>query len=174
MSYKIGYIASRIGVPAKSEQRAALISYGVSDNDIYETTKEYHALTDCLTSLRNGDTLVVYTVAIFGKNRLNEVFLKADNSLAIGIYSLKWEYLFKFGLDGMTLLSEAWEELNEVTNRLIGAIGRQKGGRKPGKAWDKAETIRGSHNEGMAIDELASIHDVSTSTIRRMINEGKE
>lgn len=176
-SYLIGYIASRVGVPSKSEQRAALINYGVGDNDIYETTKDYHALDDCLDSLRKGDTLVVYTVAIFGRNKLNDVFLRANDVSAKRVQSLKPPpQSYKFGTNNMSLLSQAWQELNDVTNKNIGAIGRQKGGRKQGKAWDKAKAICGSYNDGMPLDELASIHAVSTSTIRRMINsyEGKE
>lgn len=176
MSYNIGYVASRVGVPSKSEQRAKLIGFGVADNDIYESTKDYHALDDCLGTLRKGDTLVVYTVAIFGRNKLNDVFLRANDIAAKRIYSLRHpERSYKFGSDNMSLLSQAWQELNDVTNKNIGAIGRQKGGRKPGKAWNKAEAICQAYHKGMPIDELASIHDVSDSTIRRILDdEGKE
>lgn len=174
-SYLIGYIASRVGVPSKSEQRAALIGYGVADNDIYETTKESHALDDCLDSLRSGDTLVVYTVAIFGRNRLNDVFLRANDVSAKRVQSLRPPpQSYKFGHDNMSLLSLAWEELNDISKRNIGAIGRQKGGRKPGKTWDRATVICAAHNDGMHIVELAGIHGVSSSTIRRILNEGKE
>ncbi|MGR3177273.1 MAG: helix-turn-helix domain-containing protein [Candidatus Anammoxibacter sp.] len=170
MNYKIGYIASRVGVPSKSDQRARLISYGVDDNDIYEN------LDDCLGSLRQGDELIVYTVAIFGRNKLNDVFMRANDAMIHGIYTSRKPYLYKFGLDNMRLLSDAWEELNSLSKRVVGAIGREKGGRKPGKAWDKAEAIRSSYNEGMPLDELAGVHGVSTSTIRRVIDsyEGKE
>ena len=106
MSYKIGALASRGGVSSKSEQRDKLIDYGVSDNDIYETVKDYHALNDCLDSLRMGDVLVVYTVAIFGRNRINDVFLRVNDVMAKRIVSIKHpSRSYIFGNNNMSLLS---------------------------------------------------------------------
>ena len=146
MNYKIGYIASRVGVPSKSDQRAKLISYGVDDNDIYEN------LDDCLDSLRQGDEVIVYTVAIFGRNRLNDVFMRANDAMIHGIYTSRKPYLYKFGHDNMRLLSSAWDELNDVAKRLIGAIRGEKGGRKQGKAGKKAEGIQKANMERMGME----------------------
>ena len=78
MSYKLGYIADRVGVPSKAMQKTQLLEYGVSENDIYDN------LEDCLASLREHDQLMVYTTAILGRNKINDTFVTLAEKAALG------------------------------------------------------------------------------------------
>lgn len=164
MSYKLAYIADRVGVPSKTLQTEALINAGVLENDIYET------IDSCLQSVREGDTIYVYTTALFGRNKLNETFLWAAENDAAGFYSIKNKRFYdcQDNIDGMSVLHDAWEELEQVTKNQMAEVGRQKGGRKRDKSWSMSEKVYKSRNEGMTYTELSEAHGVSESTIRRM------
>lgn len=164
MSYKLGYVANRVGVPSKAKQTAMLTEYGVIGKDIYDNLK------DCLDSLREGDTLIVYTTAILGRNKMNNTFLRVSEQWAVGVYSIKTSHLYECGMDGgMKVLSKAWDELNNVTKAQIAEVGRQKGGRKKSAVWAKIDEVRQLRNEGIGFKELAEIYDAGESTIRRMV-----
>ena len=164
MSYKLGYIADRVGVPSKAKQTAKLIEVGVVGKDIYDNLK------DCIDSLREGDTLVVYTTAILGRNKLNNTFLRVSEQWAVGVYSIKTSRLYKCGMDGgMKVLSEAWDELNNITKAQIAEVGRQLGGRKKSPVWAKSDEIKQLRNEGMSFKELAEVYNTGESTIRRVM-----
>ena len=167
MSYKLGYIADRVGVPSKAKQTAKLIEYGVIHKDIYEN------LYDCLDSLREKDTLVLYTTAILGRNKLNDTFLHVNTKKALGVQSIKTGRLYDCyhcGIDGgMGVLSDAWDELNNVTKAQIAEVGRQLGGRKKSPVWAKSDEIKQLRNEGMSFKELAEVYNTGESTIRRVM-----
>lgn len=151
-----------------TRQAERLVEYGVSERDIYED------LEDCLGSLREGDTLVVYTPAIFGRNKINTAFTTACQRGAVGIYSLSAEEFKGRFYDcqlaaGMEALSDAWEELESVTKRNIAEIGKQKGGRKQGGVWKHAEEIRKARNEGVTWKELSEVYKTSEATLRRIL-----
>ena len=165
MSYKLGYIADRVGVPSKAKQTTKLIEYGVIAKDIYES------LDDCLNSLRADDRLCVYTTAILGRNRINDTFLTVGEQDAVGVFSIKMQHLYRCDESdgGIKVLSEAWDELNNVTKAQIAEVGRQLGGRKKSPIWKQADEIKQKRSEGMSFKELAEVYDTGESTIRRMM-----
>lgn len=171
MMHKIGYIAPRTAVPSAAMQRQKLLDYGVDVHAIYETTKDNHMLDEALASLREGDELVVCTTAIFGRNNLNDTFLTAHAKGAACIHSLRTNasYPCVHGDTGMHTLAHAWKELDDCQKAQIGAVGRQKGGRKRGGVWDSVDTIHEAFNEGISKKELAESFRVSKATITRIL-----
>lgn len=165
MSYKLGYIADRTGVPSKAKQKEKLIEYGVEETSIYDN------LEDCLASLRADDRLCVYTTAILGRNKLNKTFVSLAKMDAVGVFSLKMQHLYPcsgFGA-GIEVLADAWKELNDVSKNQMAAVGRQLGGRKPGKIWEQADEINIYRNNGCSIKELGEVFGTSEATIRRIL-----
>ena len=165
MNYKLGYIANRVGVPSLSMQVEKLIEHGLEKKDIFES------LDDCLASLRDGDTLVLYTTAILGRNKIDSTFVHVAENGASGIYSIKTKrhYDCQDQLHGFEILYDARQELEIVTKKHIAEVGRQLGGRKKDPIWGKAGEIRQSRNEGVSFKELSEIHGTSEATIRRIL-----
>lgn len=170
MSYKLGYIADRTGVPSKAKQQEKLIEYGVDEMSIYEN------LDDCLASLRADDRLCVYTTAILGRNKLNSTFLTVGEKDAVGVFSIKMRHLYRCDESdgGIKVLADAWDELNNITKNQIAEVGRQLGGRKQSKVWAKSDEINESRNQGMSFKELAEVHNTSQATIHRIIDSYEE
>lgn len=167
MSYKIGYIANRVGVPSLSKQTELLIEHGVSDESIFDN------LDDCLGSLRENDTLVVYTTAIFGRNKINDVFKFMSNDIKGFVYSVKSEHQYDCtdGQEGIDTLHTAWLELESITKSHMAKVGAEKGGRKRGKAWKHEDEIKQSFAESVPKKELAELYETSEATITRILNK---
>lgn len=163
MSYAIGFISKRTGVPSEAQQKEKLIEHGVAETSIYTV------LDDAMASIRTGDTLVVYTVAILGRNRLNDTFVSLYEKLAKGCYSLSEKRFYPTKQNSMQDLALAWKELDGVTKRQMAAVGREKGGRSKSGVWHNKDIITADYNNGIVITELAEIYKTSEATIRRIL-----
>lgn len=197
MSYKLGYVSNRVGVPIIERQKEHLMNAGVLENDIYLD------LDECLKSLRgleyetdedgdvlwtdNGedykikhhpDTLYVYTTAILGENRHDATYLAINDIEAVGIYSILEDCLYSCGENeakGIKTLAASRLELQQVRKNQMAEVGRQLGGRKRDPIWDHQDDIikmRKTSSLPKVIDAYSHIKGGTESTIRRIIKAG--
>jgi len=195
MNYLLGYISNRTGVPLLHRQKERLIKFGVLENDIYEN------LEDCIESLRGlehkrdkkgklilddkghkiiihePDSLVVYTTAILGKNKINPTFDELAHKLIEGVYSIKSDDFYKCasGKEGIKTLSRAWGELEDCAKEQMASVGREKGGRNKSEVWKYADeicTMRKTNKLPIVIDMYKQYEGGTESTIRRILKAG--
>lgn len=195
MNYLLGYVSNRTGVPLLHRQKERLIEFGVLENDIYEN------LEDCIESLRGleyetdkdgefildskgkkivkhlPDSLVVYTTAILGKNKINPTFEVLAQKSVEAVYSVKSDVLYRCasGKEGIETLSKAWGELEDCTKSQMAAVGREKGGRNKAEVWKYADEIclmRKTNKLPIVIDMYKKYDGGTESTIRRILKAG--
>lgn len=183
MNYLLGYVSNRTGVPLLHRQKERLIEFGVLENDIYED------LESCIASLRGlelddkgkvkhePDTLVVYTTAILGRNKINDTFLTLAQNKVKGVHSVLSGNLYECdnGAIGIKTLAEAWKELDDCTKNQMADVGREKGGRNKAEVWKYADEIclmRKTNKLPIVIDMYKKYDGGTESTIRRILKAG--
>tara|TARA_R110000772_G_scaffold263636_1_gene383508 strand:- start:213 stop:740 length:528 start_codon:yes stop_codon:yes gene_type:complete len=163
MGYYLGYASRRSNVIIPSEQKKLIHDFGAATvhDDLDETL-------DCL---REGDVLVVYSIAILGRVHFHKAFLAVANAKGKGIYSLKSKKLYPAKLPDAELQKDAYDEIQAVERRNAAKMGKEFGGRHKGSVWSNAERIKALYADDWHIDDLAAKFKTSTPTIRRILKE---
>jgi len=167
MTHKIGFVEKNSDVPIKSVQRKALNEYGC--NTIHEDDTKYIALNAALEDLRRSDdVLVVYSIAIIGKNWWPKVSLAVAEVGAQGIYSVKTGKLYDFTYEEAKKNYDACMEIENAMKARVAKMGKNNSGKPKSGVWKHVKQIQALIDDNMDIGELAAKYGTSEATIRRI------
>jgi len=166
MLHKIGFIEKNADVPIKSVQEKALKEYGCDVIHICED--KFDALHAAIADLRGEDLLVVYSIAVIGKNYWPNVCMALGQGGSHGIYSVKTGKRYSFTYEEAKKNYDACMEIEAAMKDRVAKMGANNSGKPKSKAWKHVKQIQALVDDNTDIDELAAKYDTSAATIRRI------
>jgi len=171
MVHKIGYIQRKSATISPIRQEQELLDYGVSEANIHTTLEgitrpgEFH---------QPGDVLVIWDIAVIGKRDINAVLTNIASGGSKGIYSIKDKRLYRVKNPATQDMADMMASLNGTEYKVRSKAGKGKSGAKKKLTPDQIDRARDLKDADMHIDDIAVKFEVSASTIRRRLDEGKE
>lgn len=164
MGEKIGYIQRRSRTITPDAQEREMKESGLS--------VIYDSLDDAINpaSLREGDTLCVWSMGIIGRVNITRAFLAVATAGGEGIYSMKAKRLYPAKLPHAQTIHDAYDEIRAYENMVRSEATKGKSGRKKSTVWLHTDRVKELHADGLHIDDLAEKFKCHGSTIRRIIN----